>query len=423
MGTKAKVDSFPTVSGRKWGFSPNQLCFSMNFPVPASNPPKKLALFGSTGSIGTSTLEVVRHASDRFELHGLSAHSQLDTLCAQALEFSPGWIVATDEERARAFDWPALPGTDILHGPSALEEIARTADFELLVAAIVGLAGLPSTWAALDSGKDIALANKETLVAAGPLVMDRIRQTGAQLLPIDSEHSAIFQCLRAGDPKEVDKVFLTASGGPCRNFSVEQLQKVTPEDALAHPTWAMGRKISVDSATMMNKTLEVIEARWLFNLEPSQIEVVVHPQSIVHSMVEFVDGSVVAQMSPPDMKLPIQYALSYPERFAGTASRFDFRNALNLEFFPPDPIRFPAVALARQVTEQAGTSGAVLNAANEVAVEAFLQNKILFTDIVAACQAILEQHACCPTPSFQQVLEADAWARQETKHWISSHLK
>ena len=392
----------------------------MNLPDQSSAPQKRVAVFGSTGSIGTSTLDVVRHGRGRFVIGGLSAHSRLQELCEQAKEFSPDWIVATDEEKASRFAWPALPGTDVLVGKSALESIAQTSSVEIVVAAIVGLAGLKSTWAALESGKDVALANKETLVAAGPLVMELTRQKGCRLLPIDSEHNAIFQCLEAGNRDEIATIYLTASGGPFRDLPLEQMRTVSPEQALNHPTWSMGRKISVDSATMMNKALEIIEARWLFDLKPSQIEVVVHPQSIVHSMVEFIDGSVIAQMSPPDMKLPIQHALSYPERQEGSSPRLNFRESIQLEFAPPDRQRFPALDLGRKVASLAGTAGAVFNASNEIAVEAFLQNKILFTDIVTACQAVLEKHPFCPAPSFEQVLEADRWARQETEHWIST---
>ena len=282
-----------------------------------------------------------------------------------------------------------------------------------MVSAIVGSAGLRGTWAAVEAGKRIALANKETLVVAGPLVTRLAAHSGATIVPVDSEHSAIFQALQAGRPNEVKRVVLTASGGPFRCHSREQLARVTPEDALRHPTWNMGRKITVDSATMMNKALEIIEARWLFDLRPDQIEVVVHPQSIVHSLVEFIDGSIVAQLSPPDMKLPIQYALSYPERVAGIAAKLNWTEALRLEFEPPDPERFPALALGMEVARVGGSAGAVVNAANETAVAGFLAGDLGFTEIVPACRSILEHHDFDANPTLDELIELDVWARRE----------
>jgi 1-deoxy-D-xylulose-5-phosphate reductoisomerase len=378
-----------------------------------------VAVLGSTGSIGRSTLEVIAAAAGRMRASALSAHCNLAQLEEQAVRFAPHWLVASDAEAAARYRWQNLPRqTEVLVGPEGLERAATQADVDIVVAAIVGSAGLRGTWAALEAGKTVALANKETLVMAGPLVTRLAAERGARIVPIDSEHSAVFQALQAGRREELKRIILTASGGPFRNYTKEQLSQVTVADALRHPTWAMGRKISVDSATMMNKALEMIEARWLFDLEPEQISVVIHPQSIVHSLVEFVDGSVIAQMGPPDMKLPIQYALTYPERRAGVASKLDLTRGLTLEFEPADPERFPALALGAEVAASGGTSGAVLNAANEAAVAAFLGGTIRFTDIVPACRAVLEHHDFDPRPSLAHLLELDRWARQEVSRWI-----
>jgi 1-deoxy-D-xylulose-5-phosphate reductoisomerase len=264
----------------------------------------------------------------------------------------------------------------------------------------------------------VALANKETLVIAGPLVMSMAERTGAKIIPVDSEHSAVFQAIDGRDRRHVRRVVLTASGGPFRDFDSLQMKCVTVEQALAHPTWNMGRKITIDSATMMNKALEIVEARWLFGLQPDQIEVVIHPQSVVHSLVEFVDSAVMAQLSPPDMRLPIQFALTYPDRVPGAAPRLDFRRDIELELKPPDFDRFPALQIGFEVARIGGTAGAVMNAANEAAVRAFLNREISFVDIVAACREILEQHNFEPRPTLDQLLAADRWARQEMSKWI-----
>jgi 1-deoxy-D-xylulose-5-phosphate reductoisomerase len=278
---------------------------------------------------------------------------------------------------------------------------------------------LRSTWAAVEAGKTVALANKETLVVAGPLVMSLAATSGATILPVDSEHSAVFQALQSGKPDEVRRIVLTASGGPFLRHTPEQLSRVTVEEALQHPNWTMGPKITVDSATMMNKALEIIEARWLFDLAPEQIDVVVHPQSIVHSFVEFIDGSIIAQLSPPDMKLPIQYALSHPRRRSGPAARLDFSRMLELNFEPADPSRFEALELGQRAARAGGTTGAVLNAANEAAVELFLSGRIGFTKIVPTCRTVMEHHAFDPSPSLDRLLELDAWAREEVSRWAS----
>ncbi|MCA9030560.1 MAG: 1-deoxy-D-xylulose-5-phosphate reductoisomerase, partial [Planctomycetaceae bacterium] len=288
------------------------------------------------------------------------------------------------------------------------------------VTGIVGAAGLRTTWAALEAGKRVAFANKETLVVGGSLIVELLRRSGAELLPVDSEHSAVFQTLQCGRREDLQRIILTASGGPFRKATRQELEEVTVAQALAHPTWNMGAKITIDSATMMNKALEVIEARWLFDVTAAEIDVVVHPESIVHSMVEFNDGSVVAHLSPPDMCLPIQYALTWPERVAGVSPRMDFTQAFHLHFEPPDPVRFPALELGFEVARQGGTAGAVLNAANEVAVDRFLNEEIRFTDIPRLCRSILESHSFDAAPTLDDVLRLDEWSRLEATRWTSS---
>jgi 1-deoxy-D-xylulose-5-phosphate reductoisomerase len=378
-----------------------------------------VAVLGSTGSIGKSTLDVIAASGGRLRAVALSAHSRLDELVEQARRLHPRWIVASDPLAAAAHDWSLLPAdVEVLIGPEGLERVAADSEVNVVVAAIVGSAGLRGTWAAIEAAKTVALANKETMVVGGPLVTQLAEKSGARIVPVDSEHSAVFQAMRAGNRDEVARVILTASGGPFRNFTREQLAEVTIADALRHPTWSMGPKITIDSATMMNKALEIIEARWLFGLRPDQIEVVVHPQSIVHSMVEFVDGSVVAQLGTPDMKLPIQYALDYPHRRPGVAARLDFASGpLRLDFEPPDFERFPALGLGLEVARAGGTAGAVLNAANEAAVAAFRAGRLRFVDIVPSCRAVLEQHHFEAQPSLAQLLALDVWARGEVVRW------
>ncbi len=387
--------------------------------APSSAEPKQVAVLGSTGSIGTSALEVIAASEGRLQAAALSAHSRFDQLVAQAQQHKPCWVIATDETAAAAFDWSELPKeTELLFGTEKLNEVAASSKIDTVLAAIVGSAGLESTWAALESGKTVALANKETLVAAGPLVTQLAAERGALLLPVDSEHSAIFQALQSGRKCEVERLVLTASGGPFRNYSEAELKQVTVEAALEHPVWDMGPKITVDSATMMNKALEVIEARWLFGIEAERIRVAIHPQSIVHSLVEYVDGSVIAQMSPPDMRLPIQYALDYPQRVAGVATRLDWRQPMTLHFDPPDTEQFPALELGHQCASSGGTSGAVLNAANEAAVEAFLAGELHFTEIVPACRSVLDSHHFESSPTLSQLVELDRWAREEITRWV-----
>ena len=380
---------------------------------------RKVAVLGSTGSIGKSTLEVIAASGGRLQAAALSAHSNLELLAAQACEVRPRWVIASDAAAAAEQAWPRFPASvELLTGQEGIEQAVAQPEIDVVVAAIVGSAGLRGAWATLEAGKTLALANKETLVMAGPLVMDLARRRGAPILPVDSEHSAVFQALQAGRRHEVRRIVLTASGGPFRKYTAEEMQHVTVADALKHPTWAMGKKITIDSATMMNKALEIIEARWLFDLEADQIGVVVHPQSIVHSMVEFVDGSVLAQMSPPDMKLPIQYALTYPERQPGVAAKFDWSRSCHLEFEPADFERFPALSLGLEAARAGGTTGAVLNAANEAAVAGFLAGELKFTEIVPACRDVLDHHNFDPRPSLEQLIELDAWARREVLRWV-----
>ena len=381
-------------------------------------PLKNIAILGSTGSIGRNGLEVIKELPE-LNLFGISGHSSLGNLLNQVHEHHPSIVVCSNSEAAKQYDFPQRAGVEFQTGASALVDLAQHPEVDTVLAAIVGRAGLESTWSAIEAGKTVALANKETLVLAGSRVMQMARQSGAKILPVDSEHSAIFQAMQAGQANEVRRVLLTASGGPFRNFNSDQLKSVTVEQALSHPTWKMGKKITVDSATMMNKALEIIEARWLFGLEPNQIEVIIHPQSIVHSLVEFNDSSVVAQMSPPDMKLPIQYALTYPERMPGPAPRLDFRKAMCLELEPADLDRFPALQLGFDVAQSGGTAGAVLNAANETAVNAFLENKISFCNIVTACRDVLNQHEFETNPSLEKLVSMDLWARKEISKWIA----
>jgi 1-deoxy-D-xylulose-5-phosphate reductoisomerase len=386
-------------------------------PLPAGGG-LNVAVLGSTGSIGTSTLDVIAASGGRLVPYLLAAHRNTKLLTEQARIFRPRHAVVVDPSAAGEVDLLDLPaGTQLAVGPEALDELVQAPEIDRVVAAIAGAAGLRSTWAAVSAGKTVALANKETLVMAGPLVMRLAARTGARILPVDSEHSAIHQALRAGSPTEVERIVLTASGGPFRTWPAASLAAATPAEALRHPTWSMGRKITIDSATMMNKALELIEARWLFGLPADRLAVVVHPQSIVHSLVEFVDGSVIAQLSPPDMKLPIQYALSFPERVPGVASRFDFTRAVALEFEPPDPARFPAVRLGHEAAARGGTAGAVLNAANEEAVRGFLAGDLAFTDIAAVTERVLGEHPFLADPSLDEIRRLDAWAREEVAKW------
>ena len=386
--------------------------------LPSDNP-RRLVLLGSTGSIGTNTLAVVDHlhreSLQRYEIVGLATGTNSSLIAEQAARYGVRHVALANGNDA---DLSGVP--NVYTGPEAAEQlvkaVARKGD--LVVGAMVGSAGLPATLAAIDRGCDIALANKETLVAAGGLVMPLVRERQVNLIPIDSEHSAIFQCLRAGTPAEVRRLVLTASGGPFRTWDKDRVHSATVEETLDHPTWNMGPKVTVDSASLMNKALEVIEAHWLFDVPAARIEVVVHPQSVVHSFVEFVDGSVVAQLSPPDMKSPIQYALTWPRRVAGCGRTMDWQSVARLDFEPVDHERYPALALADRVIETGGTAGAVFNAANEAAVEAFLKQRIPFGMISQLVGRTLDSIPTRPVKCLGCVASADRAARELVEQLI-----
>ena len=371
-----------------------------------------LAILGATGSIGASTLDVVGAHAQRYRVFALSAHASADALLALCRTHRPRYAVLSglDEDAALRARF-AECGSELLFGAAALEQVAAHPDCDAVMAGIVGAAGLASTLAATRAGKRVLLANKEALVMAGPLVMRAARASGAELLPVDSEHNAVFQCL--SDIRAVRRILLTASGGPFRAAPLEKLAAVTPEQACAHPNWVMGRKISVDSATMMNKGLEVIEARWLFDIEPGRIEVLIHPQSIVHSLVEYLDGSVIAQLSNPDMRVPIAHALAHPERIASGAAALDLTQLKQLSFEHPDPQRFPCLPLAYAALRAGGTAPAVLNAANEVAVAAFLAGRLPFNAIPRVIEATLEAVPPGRADDLGEILAADRAARRE----------
>ena len=377
---------------------------------------KRLAIIGSTGSIGQNTLKVVQHLPGRFEVFALAAHSSVSVLAEQIAAFSPQVVTLMEAGRlddlVRHCRERGIRLPEILTAEAGLRAIASAPEVEVVVSGAVGAAGLLPTLAAVEAGKTVALANKESMVLAGELLRKTASRTGARIIPIDSEHSAIDQCLRSGKPDEVRRLILTASGGPFRDTPKDQLPRVTPEDALNHPTWRMGRRITIDSATLMNKGLEVIEARWLFDIPDTRVDIIVHPQSIVHSMVEFTDGSVIAQLGTTDMRQPIQYALTWPERLESSVPGIDWTTAGKLEFMPPDKEKFPCVELAYWAIRQGGTAPAVLNAADEVAVQAFLERRIAFTDIPRLIRDSLDAHEAAPAVTFENVMAADAWARR-----------
>jgi len=379
-----------------------------------------VAVLGATGSIGASTLDLITRHPDRYTVVALTAHRSVDALIQLCRQHQPAFAVlsgvAENAADRRRFADAGFRG-ELLFGAAALEDIARHPDAAIVMAAIVGAAGLSSTLAAAMAGKRVLLANKEALVMAGPLLMQAVRSAGTVLLPIDSEHNAVFQCLPQGDGarpslRAVRRVLLTASGGPFRTHSAERLVQVTPEEACAHPNWVMGRKISVDSATMMNKGLEVIEARWLFDIPPESIEVVIHPQSVVHSLVEYIDGSVIAQLSNPDMRVPIAYALAYPERIDSGVLPLDLGALGQLSFEPPDTTRFPCLQLAYRALRAGGATPAYLNAANELAVEAFLSGRLRFTSIGDVIADVLERLPGQVPANLDDLLAADALARR-----------
>ncbi len=380
---------------------------------------KRIAILGSTGSIGCSALQVIEQLGADYRVAALSAHSQTEKLIEQVRRHRPKAVGVTAQPLAGSVAAQLRElGAQLYEGPAGMAEMARREDIDVVLAAVVGAAGLPAVLAAVQSGKTLALANKESLVVAGSLVIPEARRRGVAVLPVDSEHSAIFQAMQCGRSSEVRRVILTASGGPFRSTPLDQMRHATLEDALKHPTWRMGTKITIDSATMFNKALEIIEACWLFDLQPEQIEVVIHPQSVVHSMVEFVDGSVIAQLSPPDMKTPIQYALTYPERAEGIGPRLDLTRAFSLDFEPPDLERFPSLRLAFDVARLRGTAGAVLNAANEEAVAAFAAGQIPFGEISRVVELTMAQHRLESDPCLDDLLAADSWARRAVRSMV-----
>lgn len=377
---------------------------------------KRILLLGSTGSIGCNTLKVVENLPNELEVVALAAHSQWERLLEQIRQHRPLAVALTDKaglpQLREALRGIENPVPELYAGSEGLVRLVREVDGDMVVGAVSGAAGLPASVAALDTGKDLALANKESLVMAGAVLTRLARDKKRRILPVDSEHSAIFQSLLAGRPEEIRTLVLTASGGPFRNATAEELARVTRDEALRHPTWQMGEKITIDSATMMNKALEIIEARWLFDMPPEKIEVVVHPQSIIHSLVEFQDGSTICQLGHPDMKVPIQYALTYPNRRSlPSARRLRLEELGQLTFQAPDPERFPALRLAYDVLRTGGTAPAVFNAANEVAVAAFLREEISFPQITSSVEQTLAVHAPIPDPNLQEIFAADTWAR------------
>jgi 1-deoxy-D-xylulose-5-phosphate reductoisomerase len=371
----------------------------------------RLVVLGSTGSIGRSALEVAAALGD-VEIVGLAARSNIELLADQARRWRPRAIALEDFEAAVRLRDTVPPGVEVLAGPQATTDLAAVPGADMVLVAVVGAAGLRPTLAALEAGRDVALANKEALVAGGAVVAAARAKSGARLLPVDSEHSAIAQCLAGQDRGAVRRLILTASGGPFLHRPLAELRHATVEEALAHPTWAMGPKVTVDSATLMNKGLEIIEAHWLFGVPPERIAVVIHPQSLVHSMVEFIDGSTIAQAAVPDMRGPIQYALTAPRRQPGLVRAVEWHGA-TLTFEEPDAVRYPALALVREALGRGGTAPAVLNAANEVAVQRFLERHIGFLDIVETVRAVLDRHAPQPAEDLETILRIDAWARVE----------
>ena len=387
-----------------------------------------ITVLGATGSIGVSTLDVVALHSDRYRVFALTGHSRMDVLRAQCLQHKPLFAVVAEAAQADHLQTQLQVAglqTRVLHGREALAEVCADQRVDVVMAAIVGAAGLPPTLAAVRAGKRVLLANKEALVMSGALFMQAVRDSGARLLPIDSEHNAIFQCMPSNYANGlgqvgVRRILLTASGGPFREMPLADLARVTPAQACAHPNWSMGQKISVDSASMMNKGLELIEACWLFDARPEQVEVVVHPQSVVHSLVDYVDGSVLAQLGNPDMRTPIAHALAWPERIDSGVSALDLLLTARLDFHAPDPQRFPCLRLARQAFDAGGTACAILNAANEVAVKAFLDGRIGFIDIPVIIEHTLNSLSPVPIRELDQVMRADGQARACAEQWLDN---
>ena len=378
---------------------------------------KKIAILGSTGSIGTQALQVIEEHPDLYEAYALTANNQVELLAEQARKFKPAVVVIANEAKYLQLKemLSDLP-IQVYAGSDALCDVVQATSIDVVLASMVGYAGLRPTINAIKAGKEIALANKETLVVAGELITELAAQYHTPILPVDSEHSAIFQCLESDNPLE--KIILTASGGPFRTFSMEQLRHVTKEQALKHPNWDMGAKITIDSATMMNKGFEVIEAKWLFGVRPEQIEVVVHPQSVIHSMVQFEDGAVKAQLGVPDMRLPIQYAFSYPKRIASSFDRLDFTQMTTLTFEQPDTEKFRCLALAYEALNQGGNMACIVNAANEIAVSAFLKEKISFVDISKLIEQTMNKISFIKNPTYDDYVATDTEARKIAEYLI-----
>jgi 1-deoxy-D-xylulose-5-phosphate reductoisomerase len=383
---------------------------------------KNVVLLGSTGSIGTSTIKVVKDLKDRLRLVGLAAGSNISLLSEQIRELKPKAVSVRDAQDAAKLRETFGSTVEVYHGVEGLVKLATMPEADVVLIAIVGTVGLHPALAALRAGKDIAVASKEILVMAGETVMAEAKRCGRRILAVDSEHSAIFQCIDGHPQKFIRKLWLTASGGPFRKTPLEKFPEITVEQALNHPSWKMGKKITIDSATLFNKGLEMIEARWLFDVDIDRVGVLVHPQSIIHSMVEFIDGSIIAQLSTPDMCLPIQYALTYPERVESHRVQTNLAKIGSLSFEEPDEKRFPALSLARQAAKIGGTMPAVLNAANEVAVESFCQGKIRFNEIAEIVAETMESHTPIKSPRLEEVLDADSWARNKARE-ITNQLK
>ncbi len=379
---------------------------------------RTIAILGSTGSIGRSALDVLRNLSAEYDVRYLTAHRNIDLLREQVLAFNPRSVVVNNEADAASLRTVFGSSTEVLCGEEGLLEIVRRDDVDIVLSSLVGFAGVRPTLAAIEAGKDVALANKETLVAAGELITEAVRRTGVRLIPVDSEHSAIMQCLRGEDNEQVNRLILTASGGPFLHSAREQFEHITVDQALNHPTWKMGSKITIDSATLMNKGLEVIEAFWLFGLPAEKIDVLIHPQSIIHSMIEFVDGSVKAQLSMPDMKIPIQYALTYPDHCILPHKKLDFSELKQMTFFEPDMEKFRCLRLAYEVLRAGGSAPAVMNAANEIAVQRFLDRQITFDAIPTVIEEALELHAVVSNPTLEDIIRIDA----ETREQVRQHL-
>ena len=385
---------------------------------------KRIAILGSTGSIGTNALRVIEALGPDYQVIALSAHSNIELLAQQVKKFKPKYIAVTNPNYAQKIH--KLVGSndiEILTGPNGMVEIAQLDEVDILLAAVVGSAGLPALLAAAEKGKRLAIANKEPLVIAGQMLVEKIKQSGGSILPVDSEHSAIFQSMQSGKREEVYKIILTASGGPFRKLSLKEIENVTLEQALSHPTWDMGPKITVDSATMMNKAFEVIEARWLFDMPVDKLDVVIHPESIIHSLVEFIDGSIIAQLGKPDMCLPIQYAITYPARVEGIVNRLRLQEVGNLTFFEPNLEVFRGLKLGFEVARIGGTTAVVFNAANEAAVEEFLAGRIRFVNIMELIEHCLNKHSNKNDVSLEELLETDKWARIEVKNYLQSGHK